>query len=508
MLVDPLSPERLGGHAEPMTDRTPRPADRLGAVTGPADSWLGGGLEHLVKARHRRRLQRLGQPTVLDTDVSEPTWVDPSRVRRGNSLRVLIDGSEALPQVQAAILGARRSVHIAGWHCSPDFRLVPGPDSPTLRDLLATVAQRVPVRVLMWGGPPLPVFKPTRADARAAAADLMHGSAVECALDTREFTMHCHHEKLVVVDDDIAFVGGIDLTALAGDRLDSHEHPRTDTLGWHDAMTVLRGPVVADVAEHFNARWGAVTGTVLPRPEPPAPAGELELELLRTVPEKVYDFLPRGEFSILAGYLGALRAARSHIYLENQFLWSPEVTDVLVDKLLRPPSDRFRLLLVLPRRPNNGSDTTRGQLARLIAADAGRGRLLATTMVGATRDGPGVYVHAKIGIVDDRWITIGSANLNEHSLFNDTEVNILALDEALARDTRLRLWEEHTGRPQSDLAGPVSEVVDTVWRPICDEQDAVSARGGEPVHRVERLQALSRRVDQLQGPLRGLLVDG
>jgi hypothetical protein len=87
-------------------------------------------------------------------------------------------------------------------------------------------------------------------------------------------------------------------------------------------------------------------------------------------------------------------------------------------------------------------------------------------------------------------------------------VNILALDEALARDTRLRLWEEHTGRPQSDLAGPVSEVVDSVWSPICDEQDAVSARGGEPVHRVERLQALSRRVDQLQGPLRGLLVDG
>ncbi|WP_345503287.1 phospholipase D-like domain-containing protein [Pedococcus ginsenosidimutans] len=480
----------------------------VAGLAGRTDGWLGDRLEHLVKARHRRRLQRTGNSAALEGDTTGPTWVDPSRVRRGNSLEVLIDGAEALPQVQEAILGARRSVHIAGWHCSPDFRLVHGPDSMTLRELLATTAQRVPVRVLMWGGPPLPVFKPTRADARASAAELMRGSAVECALDTREFTMHCHHEKLVVVDDEIAFVGGIDLTALAGDRLDSRAHPRLHTLGWHDAATVLRGPVVADVAAHFNARWGAVTGTVLPAPEPPAPAGDLDLELLRTVPEKVYDFLPQGEFSILAGYLAALRSARSHIYLENQFLWSPEVTDVLVDKLLRPPSEAFRLVLVLPRRPNNGSDTTRGQLARLIAADAGRGHLLATTMVGASRGGPGVYVHAKIGIVDDRWLTIGSANLNEHSLFNDTEVNILALDEALARDTRLRLWEEHTGRPQGDLSGAVADVVDTVWRPICDEQDEVSARGGEPIHRIEHLQALSRRVDLLQGPLRGLLVDG
>ena len=105
-------------------------------------------------------------------------------------------------------------------------------------------------------------------------------------------------------------------------------------------------------------------------------------------------------------------------------------------------------------------------------------------------------------------MTIGSANLNEHSLFNDTEVNILTLDEDLARTTRLRLWAEHTGRPEGDLDGPVDDVVDRVWVPICDEQDAASARGGEPVHRIERLQSLSRRVDLLQGPLRGLLVDG
>jgi phosphatidylserine/phosphatidylglycerophosphate/cardiolipin synthase-like enzyme len=50
-----------------------------------------------------------------------------------------------------------------------------------------------------------------------------------------------------------------------------------------------------------------------------------------------------------------------------------------------------------------------------------------------------VYVHAKVGIVDDRWLTLGSANLNARSFFNDSEVNVVSCDAALARDTRLRL---------------------------------------------------------------------
>ena len=62
-----------------------------------------------------------------------------------------------------------------------------------------------------------------------------------------------------------------------------------------------------------------------------------------------------------------------------------------------------------------------------------------------------MYVHAKIGIVDDAWLTLGSANLNEHSLFNDTEMNVLICDPALARETRLRLWSEHLERPIDEV---------------------------------------------------------
>jgi phosphatidylserine/phosphatidylglycerophosphate/cardiolipin synthase-like enzyme len=107
---------------------------------------------------------------------------------------------------------------------------------------------------------------------------------------------------------------------------------------------------------------------------------------------------------------------------------------ILLDKIVHAPSDDFRLLIVLPANPNDGRDDTRGQLADLIEADDGAGRVLACTLRALGERGPcPIYVHAKIGIVDDRWLTLGSANLNEHSLFNDTEMNVVSCDAELAR---------------------------------------------------------------------------
>src|SRR5207302_11484671 len=98
-------------------------------------------------------------------------------------------------------------------------------------------------------------------------------------------------------------------------------------------------------------------------------AGETSVQVVRTVPEHVYPGLRGGDFSILAAYLGALRGAERFVYLENQFLWSPEIVAVLAEKLDRPPSDDFRVIVLLPARPNNGQDDTRGQLALLVDAD-------------------------------------------------------------------------------------------------------------------------------------------
>jgi phosphatidylserine/phosphatidylglycerophosphate/cardiolipin synthase-like enzyme len=312
----------------------------------------------------------------------------------------------------------------------------------------------------------------------------------------------------LVVDDEVAFVNGIDFTSLAGDRFDSRAHPvlAGEATGWHDAGVRVHGPLVRDVDAHFRLRWHAVTGEELGAPETPAPAGDVEAQLVRTVPETAYVALHEGEFSALEAYVRALRSAQRLVYLENQFLWSPEVAEILEAKLRAPPCDEFRVLVMLPQKANNGQDDTKGILGRLLAADDGGERLLAVTLHSRSgeRAGP-LYVHAKIGIVDDRWLAIGSANLNEHSLFNDTEVDVVTCDARLARETRLRLWEEHLEGPAD---GDPTRVVDERFAPIATEQLERRDAGAPPTHRLIRLPGVSRRSARLTGALDALVVDG
>ena len=231
--------------------------------------------------------------------------------------------------------------------------------------------------------------------------------------------------------------------------------------------------------------------------------------MVRTVPDKVYDFLPQGDFRIVEAYTRALRSARKLVYLESQFLWSPQVVEILASKLRESPSDEFRVVVLLPAKPNNGVDTTRGQLGVLADADDGNGRFLATTISARSGGlaGP-LYVHAKIGIVDDAWLTVGSANLNEHSFFNDTEMNVLTCDPAVARETRLRLWAEHLERSVEEISGEPARVIDEVWRPIAGEQLERRRRSEPLTHRLLELPGVSRRSMALLGPVHGLLVDG
>jgi phosphatidylserine/phosphatidylglycerophosphate/cardiolipin synthase-like enzyme len=491
-------------------------AYRLGAmpvdVLRVADRVAGDAIERWTSAHHARRLGKLGRSAQRTPPDDGRLWVagDP-RPRAGNALDVLIEGAAYFPALEQAIRGARRSVRIAGWCITPEFALVRDEPPVLLRELLGEAAESVDVRVLLWAGAPVPVFKPRRASVRKGRDELVRGTRIKTALDSNERPMHCHHEKLVVVDDEVAFVGGIDLTDLSGDRFDTPEHPARGRMGWHDVASRLRGPAVADVARHVAQRWYAVTGERLEvqQADTVARAGEVELQIVRTVPEKLYEFAPRGDFRIIEAYLRGLRSAQHLVYLENQFLWSPEIVDILADKLRRPPADEFRLLIMLPGRPNTGEDDTRGQLALLAEADGGQGRFLATTIrarTGNTSDR--VYVHAKVGIVDDRWLTLGSANLNAHSFFNDTEVNVVACDAVLARDTRLRLWGAHLQRDIGEIGGDPSTVIDELWRPIAAEQRDRRNRGEPLTHGLVELPITSRRSERLLGPLQALLVDG
>jgi phosphatidylserine/phosphatidylglycerophosphate/cardiolipin synthase-like enzyme len=271
---------------------------------------------------------------------------------------------------------------------------------------------------------------------------------------------------------------------------------------------------VADVARHFLVRWHAVAGNGVPKPAEPNGSGSsrgVEAQFVRTVPERLYDPIRDGEWSILESYLRALRDADRLVYLESQFLWSPEVTFVLAEKLREPPCDDFRVIAVLPAQPNNGADDSRGQVGLLIDADkAGDDttRFLACTLYQPGPGGNPVYVHSKAAVVDDSWVTIGSANLNEHSLFNDTEANVVVRDPALAREVRLRLWEEHLERPRDEIDGDPARVFDELWKPLANERLERRKRDGWADGKLTLLPHVSRRSEALWGPLNGLFVDG
>jgi len=282
----------------------------------------------------------------------------------------ILDGAHYFPSVAEAFRSARRSVLIAGWCITPEFAVLRDDPPVLLRELLGETAESVDVRVLLWAGAPVPHSALSRTSVRRAREELVRGTRIKVALDSNERPLHCHHEKVIVVDDEIAFVGGIDITDIGGDRYDLPGHPARGAIGWHDAGS-LCGPAVNDVGQHVARRWHAVTGERLEtQPAHLEGAGGLELQVVRTVPEKLYDFAPRGDFRIIEAHLRALRSAQHLIYLENQSLWSLEVVDILASKLCRPPADDFRVVVMLPGKPNTGKDDTRGQLAILAEADA------------------------------------------------------------------------------------------------------------------------------------------
>ena len=166
-------------------------------------------------------------------------------------------------------------------------------------------------------------------------------------------------------------------------------------------------------------------------------------------------------------------------------------------------SPDFRILLVLPAKPNTGNDDTRGVLGELIEADDDDGRLLACTLYarsGALADP--VYVHAKIAIVDDAWLTLGSANLNEHSLFNDTEMNVVTPRPG-ARASRRGCG---SGRSTSSSRPRRSRRSGRGDRRAleADQQGAARRRDGGPplTHRLVRLPHVSRRSGRVLGPCR------
>ena len=412
----------------------------------------------------------------------------------GNLVRPLIHGTTYFAELYRRVLQMRGGdlLMFADWRGDPDERLNGTPDS-AVGTVFADAAQRgVDVRGLVWR---------SHWDRLAfSAAENRHlgeeinAAGGQCLLDMRVRTGGSHHQKFVVLrhlerpDLDIAFLGGIDLCHSRRDDASHRGDPQRQKMAavygprppWHDVQLAISGPAVGDVETVFRERWEDPRAlsrsplgwlvdrvrhdqpkiTPLPPQRPdPEPAGPHQVQLLRTYPRRAggYPFAPRGERSVARGYTKAVNQAHHLIYIEDQYLWSPEIADMFAGALQRNPE--LRLIAVLPHFPDQ--DGRISKAPNLV----GRERAIATLCKAApgrvafywpeSPEGTPVYVHAKVCVIDDQWASVGSDNFNRRSWTHDSEASAAVCHPGYAQALRLDLAREHLDRP-----GPVDELRD------------------------------------------------
>jgi phosphatidylserine/phosphatidylglycerophosphate/cardiolipin synthase-like enzyme len=311
------------------------------------------------------------------------------------------------------------------------------------------------------------------------------------------------HQKCSVVDGRVAFVGGLDLTrAEEGDydRWDTHGHlcespERLATHSaashpWHDVHAQLEGPIVADVRRNIVERWEEVARrhhrpawpAGLPTSVPAPVPGGVPAQIVRTIPPDTYGFAPKGIETIFDVYRSALARARTYVYLESQYLWqhvfigldekrwgghNAQMT-TLLQEMAAALGRGVRVALLVPDHPNAGRRFTDDGIADVRRLAGRAADLLSVFTLGnweTDTGAPGgvryrpVYVHAKVGIVDDLWWTVGSANLNSRGMASDAELNVAVLDAAGARELRTVLWAEHlhpSATERAELVDPLA----------------------------------------------------
>jgi phosphatidylserine/phosphatidylglycerophosphate/cardiolipin synthase-like enzyme len=213
---------------------------------------------------HRRHavLQRPHRaPAGLWWSDDDRWFADDFPPRQGNRLTPLVDGKEAMQAMYEALDTARASIYLTAWFITPQLRMLRPPDDcedpcegkggpHALLPLLARKADEVDVRVLLWPGAVLGKF--ARRHVRATHRALVRANPrLYARLDTHQKLSHCQHQKALVVDGRVAFVGGLDVTAFDADRWDMQEYTFRRSRNWHDVHWKIEGPCAADVAANF-----------------------------------------------------------------------------------------------------------------------------------------------------------------------------------------------------------------------------------------------------------------
>ncbi|MBN1238899.1 MAG: phospholipase, partial [Gammaproteobacteria bacterium] len=393
------------------------------------------------------------------------------------------------------------------------IRLDPDDPDTELRRLLPALVEERPelaIYVLVWDVSV--VFGPSRTAAPLVDRGWHAHPRIHLRYDAHHPPRASHHEKIVTVDDNLAFVGGIDLTV---GRWDVPGHPAVEPRRAspdgdecppvHDVQMAIAGDAARAVSELARSRWTQAGGAELPPcrtravPWPPSAAVWLagaDVGIARTRPP-IGGSPEVDEVARLND--AALAAARDHVYIEAQYLCASAVADALEALLERDDGPE---ILVLVWRETTGwlerfaMGSNRDRVLRRLAAADRHGRLRAYSLASAGEPEREVKLHAKLLVVDDVFVRIGSSNLNNRSLGVDTECDLAV--EAADRDgrtaiARLRdtLLAEHVGRSPDEVRRAVAA------RGLIGGVEALRADGARL--RPYRLEAADGPVDAVPG---------
>ena len=367
------------------------------------------------------------------------------RVAPADQFACVIDAADYFRHAKAAMLRAQHRIMLIGWDLDTrmtferGIKTLPGPNQlgafiywmlwkrPALEVyLLKSNLRLLPAFDGIWFG-----LTPV------ALLNQISSKRMHLAIDGAHPTGSVHHQKIAVIDDAVAFCGGVDLTV---DRWDTraHEHDSRSrrTVGRsygprHEVAVAVDGAAARALGEQARARWRTATDRSLAPVDAKHATWPSKLEpTLRNVDVGIARTLPeldsrREVREVEALNLAAISAARHTIYLENQYLAARRLVDALAARLRE--SDGPEIVIVLPRRGNNRleRETMDGARHRLIqmlwAADDHR-RLGIYWPV--TDGGAPIYVHSKVLVVDARLLRVGSSNLNNRSMGFDSECDV------------------------------------------------------------------------------------
>lgn len=376
--------------------------------------------------------------------------VDCWRIARADKASVIIDADNYFRHARAAMMMAQRRIMLVGWDFDAAISIIREDEADdgapvVIGDFITWLVDRRPelqIYLLRWDvGAMKSMVRPTNL---FTTLKWMAHPRVTVKLDSHHPPAASHHQKIVVIDDCFAFCGGIDMT---GDRWDTRHHrdedpgrhhPDGSPYGpWHDATTALSGPVAAALGEHARMRWNGAGGDTL---EPvtgiedcwpgnlPVMFEQVDVAIARTAP-RMDDQEETTEIEQL--YLHQIAAAKRHIYAESQYFASRRIAEAIVQRLAEP--DGPDIVIVNPLFADGwleqqAMDTARARLFEALKSRDPHGRF--RVYHPYTQRGAPIYVHAKILIVDDRLIRVGSSNMNNRSMRLDTECDV-CIDTAL-----------------------------------------------------------------------------